>query len=190
VVVKNGALWALVMLASCAANPAPAPRPPVDSLMEGTDGALHAIVPREQGAYVVIIFFSPECHILAAHDDRLRKLVTAFGSSGVHFLAVDSEVDANIDRDRALAEERRYPFPILLDRGADLARSLGARYAGHTVIIDHTGAVRYQGGIDSDRVKLHDDATAYLADALTDLLAGKPPRVAESKSLGCALRLR
>jgi len=175
------------ILASCAA--APAAQVPSESRLEGTDGNRHTIVPREPGAYTVVIFFSADCHVLAAHDDRLRKLVTDFGSSRVHFLAVDSEVGADIERDRAIAGERRYPFPILVDRGADLARSLGAAYAGHTVIVDHTGAVRYRGGIDSDRVRLRDDATAYVADALTDLLAGKTPRVAESKSLGCALRL-
>ena len=185
---KRAAVLTWFILASWAGGPAA--QAPSESRLEGTDGTLHTIVPREQGAYTVVIFVSPDCHVLAAHDDRLRKLVTDFGSSRVRFLAVDSEVDANIERDRALAGDRRYPFPIVVDRGADLARSLGATYAGHTVIVDHTGAVRYRGGIDSDRVKLRDDATAYVADALTDLLAGKPPRVAESKSLGCALRLR
>jgi hypothetical protein len=186
--VKRAAVLTWFILASCVASPAA--QPPSESRLEGTDGTLHAIVPQEPGAYTVVIFFSPDCHVLAAHDDRLRKLVTDFGSSRVRFLAVDSEVDANMERDRVLAGERRYPFPILVDRHADLARSLSATYAGHTVILDHTGVVRYRGGIDSDRVRLQDDATAYLADALTDLLSGKPPRVAESKSLGCALRLR
>jgi peroxiredoxin len=188
VVVKKGAALALLVLASCAASP-PA-RAPSEARLEGTDGVLHAIVPPEEDAYTVVIFFSPDCHVLAAHDERLRKLVSDFVSSRVRFLAVDSEVDATVARDRALAEERRYPFPIVIDRGGELARSFGATFAGHTVIVDHAGAVRYQGGIDSDRVRLRDDRTAYVADALTDLLAGKPPRLAEGKSLGCALRLR
>jgi hypothetical protein len=187
-VVKKNAIWAALILASCATTPAA--RAPSEARLEGTDGALHAIVPQEEGAYTVVIFFSPDCHVLAAHDERLRKLVTDYASPRVRFLAVDPEVDATVERDRSLAETRRYPFPILIDRGADVARSLGATYAGHTVIVDHAGVVRYRGGIDSDRVRLRDDRTAYVADALTDLLAGRSPRLTEGKSLGCALRLR
>jgi hypothetical protein len=50
------------------------------------------------------------------------------------------------------------------------------------------GIVRYHGGLDSDRNELHDDALPYLGNALDDLLAGKSPRTAESKALGCALQ--
>jgi hypothetical protein len=48
--------------------------------------------------------------------------------------------------------------------------------------------VHYRGGIDSDRIHLHDDRTPYLEQALDDLLAHREPRVAEGKSLGCALQ--
>ena len=178
----------LVLLTACAASP-PA-RVTTAERLEGTDGALHAVLPLDRDAYTVVIFFSADCHVLAAHDDRIRKLVADFAARRVRFLAVDPEVDANLARDRAEVEQRRYPFPVLLDRGGALARSLGATYASYTVVLDHAGNVRYRGGIDSDRVHLRDDATPYLADALTDLLAGNEPRMAESKALGCALRLR
>jgi hypothetical protein len=157
---------------------------------EGTDGASHAIVPSEPEVYTVVIFFSTECHVLSVHDERVRTLAAEFAPRRVRFLAVDSEIDATRERDRAEVERRRYPFPILLDRGGELARALGAVYAGYSVVLDRDGNVRYRGGIDSDRVRLRDDATPYLSDALTDLVAGKSPRVADSKALGCALRLR
>ena len=120
-------------------------------------------------------------------DSKARRGVCP---ARVRILAVDPEIDASLERDRAEAERRRYPFPILLDRGGGLARSLGATYAGYAVVLDRDGGVRYRGGIDADRVRMRDDATPYLSDALSDLLAGKTPRVAESKTLGCALRLR
>jgi hypothetical protein len=158
---------ALAFFAACSANP-PA-RVTTAERLEGTDGALHAILPLDADAYTVVIFFSPDCHVLAAHDDRIRKLAADFAPPRVRIVAVDPEVDASLERDRAEIERRRYPFPVLLDRD---------------------GIVRYRGGIDSDRVRLRDDATPYLGNALSDLLAGRAPRVTESKALGCALRLR
>jgi thiol-disulfide isomerase/thioredoxin len=179
---------ALAFFAACSANP-PA-RVTTAERLEGTDGALHAILPLDADAYTVVIFFSPDCHVLAAHDDRIRKLAADFAPPRVRIVAVDPEVDASLERDRAEIKRRRYPFPVLLDREGKLARFLGAAYAGYTVVLDRDGIVRYRGGIDSDRVRLRDDATPYLGNALSDLLAGRAPRVTESKALGCALRLR
>ena len=178
----------LSLMSACAAN-SPGRVTSAEGL-PGTDGALHTLLPPRADAYTVVIFFSPDCHVLAAHDDRIRKLAADFGPPRVRILGVDPEVDASLERDRAEVERRRYPFPVVIDRGGELARSLGATFAGYTVVLDHAGNARYRGGIDSDRVHLRDDATRYLADALTDLLGGKAPRVAESKALGCALRLR
>ena len=36
--------------------------------------------------------------------------------------------------------------------------------------------------------RLHDDAQSFLRDAVEDLIAGREPRVAEGKALGCALQ--
>jgi hypothetical protein len=106
----------------------------------------------------------------------------------VRFFAVDPEVGATVARDRVEAARRGYPFPILIDGGAKMARTFGAEFAGHAVVLDRDGRVLYRGGIDSDRAHLTDDATPFLGDALADLLAGRSPRLAESKPLGCALR--
>lgn len=179
---------ALVVIAACASN-MPTRVAAVEHL-EATDGASHAIVPIAPDAYTVVIFFSTECHVLTVHDERVRQLAAEFAPRGVRFLGVDPEVGATLDRDRAEVERRRYPFPIALDRGGELARTFGAAYAGYSVVLDRDGNIRYRGGIDSDRVRLRDDATPYLGDALRDLLAGKSPRLAEGKALGCALRLR
>ena len=186
---KRAILIAVLALVSACATNSPGRVMSAEGL-PGTDGAIHALLPPSTDTYTVVIFFSPDCHVLAAHDDRIRKLAADFGPPRVRILAVDPEVDASLERDRAEVERRRYPFPVVIDRGGDLARSLGATFSGYTVVLDHEGNVRYRGGIDSDRVHLRDDATRYLADALTDLLGGKAPRVAESKALGCALRLR
>jgi hypothetical protein len=181
-------VMAIALLTACAANSPAKVRSA--TRLQGTDGAHHAILPSDKNAYTVVIFFSPDCHVLAAHDERIRKLAAEFGPPRVRFLAVDPEVDASLERDRAEVERRRYPFPVVIDRDGNLARSVDATFASYTVVFDHDGNVRYRGGIDSDRVHMREDATPYLGNALSDLLAGKAPRVAESKALGCALRLR
>jgi hypothetical protein len=141
----------------------------------------------ESAPLTVFVFFSPECHCLAQHEGRLRALHERYRARGVRFVMVDSEVRGSPARDHEEAERRAYPFPILYDRHARLADSLGAEYATYSVVVDRTGRVRYRGGIDSDKTHLHDSATPYLEDAIDDLLGGLAPRLAEGTTLGCAL---
>ena len=69
----------------------------------------------------VLVFFSPGCHCLAAHDPRLVSLAGRSGPRGVQFFMVDSEIHGDEARDRAEATRRGYPFPMLRDPGAKLA---------------------------------------------------------------------
>ena len=79
------------------------------------------------------------------------------------------------------------PNPQTYGTPRTIATAVGAESATYTVVVDRVGTIRYRGGIDSDRTHLTPDATPYLADALEDLLAGRAPRVPESRALGCAL---
>jgi hypothetical protein len=146
-----------------------------------------ALVP-SHAPLTVLVFYSPDCHCLEAHDARLVALAERYAPRGVSFLLVDSEVGADETRDAAEARRRGYPFPIVVDRGAKLAAEAHALYATYSVVIDSSGRILYQGGIDSDKQHLHEDATPYLADALDDALSRRPLRRAEAKTLGCALR--
>lgn len=179
---------ALATIASCAPR-ARAPAIAPDVVLVDTAGTAHAIGRDASPAKLTVIsFFSAHCPCQTAHDARLRDLHARFGAAGVAFLAVDSEIGATDAADEAERIARRYPFPIARDPGAALARSLGARYATYTVVLDADGQVRYGGAIDSDRTHLTPGASFYLEDALVALLAGRSPRVTSSEALGCALQ--
>jgi peroxiredoxin len=159
-----------------------------DPALPGTDGRIHALVDRD-ARLTVIEFFSAHCPCQAQHDARLRELASAYSARGVAFVAIDSEVEAGLARDRDEAARRGYAFPILVDAGGAVARALHAQYATYTIVVDRDARIVYVGGIDSDKNHLTAGATPYLRDALDDALAAKPLRRAEGKALGCALLL-
>jgi hypothetical protein len=165
----------LLLASACATPRAPAIDP--------------ALLPA-RSAFTVLVFYSPTCHCLRAHDARLAALAAEYAPRGVSFMLVDSEIGADESADRADAKRRGYPFPIVVDRGAVVADRLDATYASYSVLLDDRGRVLYRGGIDSDEIHLHDDAAPYLKDAIDDALAGRAPRLAEAKALGCSLRKR
>jgi peroxiredoxin len=175
----------VVGAALCACAPARAPQAP-DMSLPGSDGRLHAL---RESPLSVLVFFSPSCAYQTAHDARLAALFEAFASRGVAFFAVDSESTGSLERDRAEAERRHYPFPILRDDGGVLARSVGAQYSTASVVAARDGRVLYEGAIDSDGLHLHGDARPYLRDAIESALAGRPSQVMRTEAPGCALTL-
>jgi peroxiredoxin len=186
---KSVVMFAALVLSACAhPQVLGAVLPPL--ALPGTDGVAHELVGKPEISHLtVLVFFAQSCPCQAAHDARLTALAANYKGRGVDVFAVDPEPGASAERDAAEARRRGYPFPILLDRQAALARRLGAEYATETFVVDRQGVVRYHGGIDSDKNTLHEDARPYLREALDDLLAGHVPRVAEGKALGCALQL-
>lgn len=190
-VLRAAAAWLALCCASCATTrggPPLAVEVPSVPVVGPRGESLDAHALARGAPLTVLIFFSPDCHCLSAHEPRLRALYDAYHSRGVQFFMVDSEVRGSLGRDAAEANRRGYPFPILGDRGAKLADALGAEYATYTVVLDAGARVHYRGGIDSDKSHLHDDATPYLQDALEDLLAAREPRYPEGKTLGCSLQ--
>ena len=174
------------MAASCAPRNLVA-RDSADVELIRPDGVVPLRRILEQAPVTVLVFFSTHCHCLDRHEGRLRALYSKYSPRGVQFLMIDSEVGGSRERDEREALARGYPFPILQDRGARLADSVGAEFATYSVVFDASGHVAYRGGIDSDEIILHDGATPYLEDALADLVAGRRPRVPSGKTLGCTL---
>ena len=160
-----------------------------DVSLPATSGA-PAAYPHDLAAarFTVFVFFSKDCLCFTAHEARLKELAATYGPRGVRFVIVDPETGRTLDGDAREAQARALPGPIFLDPGAKLARALGAEYATYSVLVDASGKILYRGGIDDDKTHLRDDRTTFLADALADVTAGRAPRRAEGKTLGCSLQ--
>jgi hypothetical protein len=157
--------------------------------LQASDGTRHRLPPGEGGALLTVLVFSAwHCPCQTLHDPRLAALYSRFHPAGVDFFLVDSEIGGTYAEDAAKAKSRGYPFPVLLDPGAGLARTLHAEYATESFVIDRLGMVRYHGGIDTDRTTIHKEAVPLLGNALDDTLSARALRSAETNALGCALQ--
>lgn len=179
-------LLMLCLTASVARAETPAELP--DMTLPGTDGVAHRL--RTGAKETVVEFFSLHCPCQRWHDPRFKALHARFAKEGVVFFAVDPEEGVTLAELTAAAKQRDYPYPILLDEGGKLAKSLDAMFCLTTVVADASGRIRYWGGIDSDRSCNHqsEGAHPYLKNALEALLAGRDPDPAHTKPMGCWLQ--
>lgn len=186
---KFVALLALTLLTAGCGSPTPrAVSPDTVSLAppDGPERSYPSLI--ASAPWTVLVFVSANCPCLDAHLERLRELSATYGPRGVQFVAIDSEVGTTRESARAEAKAFGLPFPLFIDHEAKLAHALDAEYATYSVVVDRRGRIVYRGGIDSDKRKLHADATPYVRDALDDVLAGAAPRRPFGKALGCILR--
>lgn len=83
------------------------------------------------------------------------------------------------------AGEFEFKHKILVDHGNTVSKLFGARSTPHCFVIDKKGVLQYSGALDNDpRGKKGKQATNYLVEATTALLAGKRPAVTATKPYG------
>lgn len=131
----------------------------------------------------VLVFWSTTCPCVARYRERVADLAARWSGRGVQVLAISSNVDDDLEALRASAP----PVPLLIDEGGRLAAALGARSTPTVVLLDRTGAVRFLGWIDDERLPGDPARQPWLEEALEDLLAGRAVARDRTPTWGCAI---
>lgn len=86
---------------------------------------------------------------------------------------------------RKKRDEVGYRHTILADHGNVVSDLFQARSTPHCYVLDQKGVIRYAGALDDDpRGSKGDEATNYVANAVSAILAGRELEVTETKPYG------
>ncbi len=155
--------------------------------IEGNDVRTQSAVslPLEGGKPTVVVFMSSRCPCSASHEPPIEKLANTFKE--MQFVGIVSNQDETPDELREHFTRFPLSFPILRDNRLQYADHFRALKTPHVFVLDKKGKTLYQGGVDDS----HEAASAnkhYLKDALTEIQAGRAPKHASVRVLGCAIR--
>jgi peroxiredoxin len=152
-----------------------------------------------KGKLVVLEWTNNECPFVRKHYEsgNMQKLQRDYTAKDVVWLSIVSSApgkQGHVTGDQAeeLTKSRNAaPTAVLLDPTGKVGQSYGAKTTPHMFIVDKEGVLRYAGGIDS--IKSTDQAdikTArnYVAQALDELLAGKPVSEPATAPYGCGVK--
>ena len=135
------------------------------------------------------VFLATDCPLARRAVPRLTQMHRVFGKQ-VRFAAAFPNAADDEKACRAFAANYKLPFPWVQGNAAQaLARQVGAEVSPEIVITDEKGAVRYKGDIDDRDTGDLSRAVPNGANALRDLLANRPVKVAQTRARGCALLL-
>ena len=144
-----------------------------------------------RGKIVVLEWTNPDCPFAQRHAEAktMSKLADRYRGKGVVWLGVDSTSYLDAARDRTWRSEHKLPYPVLDDHKGTVGTAYGAKTTPHMFVIDGSGTVVYAGAIDDDATgDKGKQARNYVAEALDEVTAGQPVKLAETKPYGCSVK--
>ncbi|MGD9723992.1 MAG: redoxin domain-containing protein [Pirellulales bacterium] len=195
---KAGWCTVVAMVLSCplasAADESPIGRKIDNFSLRDYRGKLRSLDEFGSAKLVVVAFVGAECPLARLYAPRLQELQQQFADQQVAFVGVDANRQDSITEVAAYARQHGIEFPLLVDAGNQVADVFGAERTPEVFVLDSERKVRYHGRIDDQYGQGASSGYARpkvnardLAQALTELLAGKEVSVPLTEAKGCII---
>lgn len=192
---KADRILLLGFLLASAAAAAEATTPAVGSAAPGfalpaVDGSKVVKLSEETASHpaTVVMFISTRCPFSNGYNERMEQLEKDYGSRGIRFLGVNSNVNEPNAEVLSHARSHGFTFAVLKDDGSRVADLYGALHTPEIFVVDQSGTLRYHGRIDENAQEARGVRSPDLRNALDALLAGRPVPVSETKAFGCSIK--
>jgi peroxiredoxin len=163
-----------------------------DFTLKDVDGKEHRLSDHK-GKIVVLQWINPGCPVcrrcaetgvVASMGAELKKM----DASTVH-LAINSTHTAEPKDGADYLTKHKISAPALSDKDGTVGRLYGAKTTPHMFVIDAKGILRYSGAIDDDpRGRNGDEATNYVVNAVSQILADKAVSPDTTRPYGCSVK--
>ena len=168
-----------------------------DFTLTDLDGNKHTLSDyTKDGKIVVLEWFSPSCPFVRKHyrsdTGTMTKIQADHADDNIVWLRINSAYGqhptADLKLNRDTAKDWNITTPILMDTTGKVGKSYNAKRTPDMYIINADQTLAYQGGIDNRSDAAAPGDVNYVANALTELLAGKAVTKSETKSYGCGIK--
>lgn len=152
-----------------------------------------------KGRPVVLEWNNPGCPFVQKHygSGNMQRTQAQARAMGATWLTINSGAPGKqghmtgAQAAAFVAAQKAQPSHYLLDPQGRVGRGYAAKTTPHMYVIGADGRLLYQGGIDDRPTANAADikgARNHVLAALTEMKAGKPVSVAETRPYGCAVK--
>ena len=145
------------------------------------------------GKVVVLEWINPDCPFVLRHANAktMYTLAEKYGAKGVVWLGINSTNYADRAVNAKWIATNHLPYAVLDDHAGEVGHLYGAKTTPHMFVIDPSGKLAYEGGIDDDPGgSKGSGALNYVDRALDELTSGKPVSTPQSKPYGCSVKYK
>ena len=167
-----------------------------DFKLENVDGKMVSLASYKKAKGFIIVFTCNTCPYSVANEDRIIALDKKYKKKGYPVIAINPNDPAAKSGDdmasmKVRAKEKGFTFPYLFDKGQKVYPKYGATKTPHVYILSKKGKkniVEYIGAIDDSSRNPNNVKEKFVEDAVDALLAGKKPKKAYTRAIGCSIK--
>jgi peroxiredoxin len=163
------------------------PAPEFEGLL-GIDGRRHSLSDYRETPVLVVVFLRNLCPTTHQYEARLRNFAQEYGTNKVQLVAISVSRNPaeGLDRMAVRAKDKMYRWPYLIDESQFTGRQYGATVTPQFFVLDQARKIAYMGAFDDD-LKGTAVQRQYVADAVRNLLEGKPVSPVDTLAKGCEI---
>jgi thiol-disulfide isomerase/thioredoxin len=177
-----------VILSAAAFSQVPAAGSTIESfLLPDINGNTQSLKDLSGKNGAVIVFLSAQCPVVRGYVPRINQLAADYQAKGINFVGINSNATEDLNWVKSNATEYGYKFPVLIDKGGNVADKLGATVTPEVFYIDANGKLLYHGAIDNDRSGKNVSET-FLKAAFDASLSGKKIGRTSANAFGCSIK--
>ncbi len=151
-----------------------------------------------RGKIVVLEWFNRGCPFVQKHYDsgNMQALQERYAKQGVAWITINSTRADHADyltpeKAAKVMNEWKITQPLMVkDESGEVGKRYAAKTTPHMYVIAPDGKISFQGAIDDDSSVSGDPKKAknFVAQAIDELMAGKPLTVSSKAPYGCTIK--
>ncbi|MFI5370223.1 MAG: thioredoxin family protein [Candidatus Eisenbacteria bacterium] len=166
-----------------------------DVKMKSVDGKQYSIASVAGKRGTLVIFTCNHCPWVKRWQGRIAAIGNAAAAQGVGVIAINSNDPEQFPEDAyegmvSRAKELGLRYPYVMDATSEVGRAFGATHTPEAFLFDAEGRLVYHGGVDDNAQDEKAVTRTWLHDAVAAVAEGKAVPMAETKALGCSIKLR
>lgn len=146
---------------------------------------------------IVVIFMGNFCPYTKLYHERIKALEDKYVSNEVAFILINPNTqgghpDESAEETLKIAKEEGFKSQVWLDRNQAAIKVLNPSKTPECFVLaqgtKNELRIAYRGAIDDNPQVAGDVGTAYLADAIAAVLAGRNPKEPHTRPTGCLIK--
>jgi len=142
---------------------------------------------------LLVMFSCNTCPTVIANQQRTTAIAELALGQKIGVILLNSNEDNRNGADspdamKKYAEKQEYKWYYAIDKNSELADAFGATRTPECFLFDKNGKLVYHGAIDDNPQDESNRKREHLKEAITEMNAGKPVSVTETRSIGCSIK--
>lgn len=167
--------------------------PKATTKMKDVSGKILSLSDVKSANGLLVMFTCNTCPYVKKNQTRTNQIGQFAKEKNVGIILLNSnegnrESDESFKAMQQYATEQHYEWAYAVDSNNEVADAFGASRTPECYLFDKNGKLVYRGAIDDSPADPSKVTRNHLKEAITEMVAGKPIAVKESRSVGCGIK--